>query len=465
MSKSIRFNLPSFLLLSLLLCLSSAQAKSPVASPQATTELICHTQHASECYPAIFQPTEHFQMIHDDQSIPPGLHVRMNLATGLKEARLNIPEPEDAPKADIVIVDNTPIRLAADEEAEAEPITSPGIQDQSQPERDYDYLPPSLDPEEASFFASEVSNICSSSIPTLETLSALTDLVHSYDWGLALTQNGLLITRLLDIFRPDTQRDVPDAPIEIRSAVALLLGTAVQNNPEALAALLSQTQPAEYGFPEYGVLFAIAGSLLISLDQTDPFTQTQLRQVSPVSLLQLHQRTVFLLHQIASIPAELRKFMTVGSGSRPLLEFFTFCNVDPHDTNAPFDPSRTSPGGGAEGRDKLRQRIANFMLDHVLPLLGSEKGLRYISEYEHTKEVYYAQRIQGVVNEWRRFLEQWDDAFGAALREYAIIMSEKGESEVPTVYKAHESISEARLLLKKTLEGGLYDLNVVIDQN
>lgn len=409
-------------------------------------------------------------MIHDDQSIPPGLHVRMNLATGLKEARLNIPEPEDAPKADIVIVDNTPVRLAADEEAEAEPITPPGIQDQSQAERDYDYLPPSLDPEEASFFASEVSNICASSgnpssIPTLETLSALTDLVHSYDWGLALTQNSLLITRLFDIFRPDMQRGVPDAPIEIRSAVALLLGTAVQNNPEALAALLSQTLPPEYGFPEYSILFAIAKSLYISLNQTNPHTQTHLQQASPVTLLQLHQRTVFLLHQIASIPAQLRKFMTVGRGVGPLLEFFTFCNVDPHDTNAPFDPSRISPGGGAEGRDKLRQRIANFMLDHVLPLLGSEKGLRYISKNEHMKEDYYARRIQGIVNEWRRFLERWDDAFGAALREYAIIMSEKRESEVPTVYKAHESISEARRLLKKTLEGGLYGTNVVIDQD
>ena len=401
-------------------------------------------------------------MVHDDQSIPPGLHVRMNLATGLKEARLNIPESEDAPKADIVIVDNTPLRLAADEEAEAEPITPPGIQDQSQPERDYDYLPASLDPEEASLFASERSNIHSSSklrpssIPTLETLSALTDLVHSYDWGVALTQDGLLINRLLDIFRPDWKPDVPDAPIEIRSAIALLLGTAVQNNPEALAALLSHTQPAEYSFPEDGVLYAVSLSLLISLDQTDPTTQTQLQQASPITLLQLHQRTVFLLHQLISIPAELRKFMTVGRGLDPLRELFTSCNIDPHDTNAPFDPSRISPGSGAEGRDKLRQRIANLMLDHVLPLLGSEKGLKYVSKNEHTNEIYYARIVQGVANEWRGFLERWDDAFGAALREYAIIMSEKGESEAPTVYKAHESISEAKHLLKRTLEGGLY---------
>ena len=439
MSKPLLFNLPSVLLLSLFLCLSSSQAKGPAASPQATTELICHTQHASECYPAIFQPTEHFQLVHDDQSIPPGLHVRMNLATGLKEARLNIPESEDAPKADIVIVDNTPIRLAADEAAEAEPITPPGIQDQSQPERDYDYLRPSLDPEEASLFASETAKLRSSSVPTLESLSALTDLVHSYDWGLALAQDGLLIDKLATIFEPDSPLR---APIEIRSATALLLGTAIQNNPEALAALLSHREEPTHGAWDQDVLDSVLSTLTLPLEQT-----------SPIALLQLHQRNVFLLYQLTSSPAQLRQFINF-QGLDHLHNLFTFCNTDPRDTNAPFDPSRISPGGGREGRDKLRQRIANLMLDHVLPLLGSAKGRRYLDEYMN--EVEDARTAQGVANKRRRVLERWDEAFGAALREYAIIMSEKGESEAPTVYKAHESISEATLSLKRVLDRGLY---------
>ena len=440
MSKSTQFSLPSVLLLSLFLCLSSAQAKSPIASPQATTELICHTQHASECYPAIFQPTEHFQIVHDDQSIPPGLHVRMNLATGLKEARLNILEPEDAPKADIVIVDNTPVRLAADEEAEAEPISPPGLEDQSQPERDYDYLPPSLDPEEASLFASITANIRFGSIPTLETLSALTDLVHSYDWGLALAQDGPLVFELASILDPDHG---PHAPIEIRSAIALLFGTAIQNNPEALEAILSHEQP-EPGCLAQGVYFSVLYTLYLPLEQS-----------SPVALLQLHQRNVFVIYQLTSSPTQLRALMR-RRDLDGLHDLFTFCNTDPRDTNAPFDPLRISPGGGGEGRDKLRQRIANLMLDRVLPLLGSAKGLRFLASFEDIDENEYAKIALDNANHWRRVLERWDDAFGAALREYAIIMSEKGESEVPTVYKAHESISEAKLLLKKTLEGGLY---------
>ena len=117
MFKDTLLKLPTSLLLCLL-SLFTAQAKSPLPSPQASTDLICHTAHASECYPAIFQPTIHFKRIHDDQSLPPGLHVRMNLATGLKEARLNVPEPDDAPKADLVIIDDVKPRPRIEEEDE-----------------------------------------------------------------------------------------------------------------------------------------------------------------------------------------------------------------------------------------------------------------------------------------------------------------------------------------------------------
>ncbi|KAI4248982.1 MAG: hypothetical protein L6R42_009126, partial [Xanthoria sp. 1 TBL-2021] len=94
----------------------SARAATP--SPKAESNLICHTNHASECYPQIFQPTEKFQTVHDDQNLPPGLHVRMNLATGIKEARLNIPEPDrDIDSSSLTIIDDSDL-LGYQEEAE-----------------------------------------------------------------------------------------------------------------------------------------------------------------------------------------------------------------------------------------------------------------------------------------------------------------------------------------------------------
>ena len=434
MFRTTLFNLPTALSLFLFLSLSTAQAKGPVASPEATTELICHTQHASECYPAIFQPTELFQIIHDDQSIPPGLHVRMNLATGLKEARLNIPEPEDAPKADIVIVDNTPVRLAADDEAEAEPMTPHGIQDQSKPDRDYDYLRPSMDPEESSLFALETSNLRSSSLPTLETLSALTDLVHSYDWGLALAQDGSLIHKLTETFQPFMTLQ---APIEVRSATALLLGTAIQNNPEALAALESHTET--YTESELDLTYAVVLSLGFPLEQT-----------SPTPEVQLHQRTLFLLHQLASSPTQLCNFIAY-EGLDNLHVLFTYSNTKLPFVNDPLKCPRIIPGD--DGRDKLRQRIANLMLDHVLPLFERPEAWDYINRIvsgnaTETEDITHSDGDKAT----RQALEPWNEAFEAALREYAVFMSEKDQSQAPVAYKTYLSIEEASLFLKKILD-------------
>ena len=49
----------------------------------------------------IFKPTHEWKVVEDGQSIPPGLHIRMNLQTGLKEARL-LEEDEDRGKATIL---------------------------------------------------------------------------------------------------------------------------------------------------------------------------------------------------------------------------------------------------------------------------------------------------------------------------------------------------------------------------
>ncbi|KAK8082323.1 nucleotide exchange factor SIL1 [Apiospora saccharicola] len=65
-------------------------------SPSAEGELICHTDNPAECYPKVFSPTDEFQLVHDDQDLPSGLHVRMNIWTGEKEAKLNVPGAENA---------------------------------------------------------------------------------------------------------------------------------------------------------------------------------------------------------------------------------------------------------------------------------------------------------------------------------------------------------------------------------
>ncbi|KAL1901924.1 nucleotide exchange factor sil1 [Sporothrix stenoceras] len=71
-----------------------AGSRSAAAS---SDDLICHTDVVAECYPRVFQPTHEFQRVHEDQDLPPGLHVRLNINTGLREAKINN-ESEELPE-------------------------------------------------------------------------------------------------------------------------------------------------------------------------------------------------------------------------------------------------------------------------------------------------------------------------------------------------------------------------------
>ncbi|OQS06168.1 hypothetical protein THRCLA_20425 [Thraustotheca clavata] len=52
------------------------------------TEQVCELDAQGECIPAIFEPTSEWKEILPNQAIPGGLHVRINLSTGKKEAKL-----------------------------------------------------------------------------------------------------------------------------------------------------------------------------------------------------------------------------------------------------------------------------------------------------------------------------------------------------------------------------------------
>jgi nucleotide exchange factor SIL1 len=50
--------------------------------------LIIYTSQLCEDKEEVFKPSDEWQEVKECQSIPPGLHVRINLQTGLKEAKL-----------------------------------------------------------------------------------------------------------------------------------------------------------------------------------------------------------------------------------------------------------------------------------------------------------------------------------------------------------------------------------------
>ncbi|KAI9824237.1 MAG: hypothetical protein M1832_002044 [Thelocarpon impressellum] len=56
---------------------------------------ICDPADPTLCYPRVFSPTVDFQPVLEGQEIPPGLHVRLDVSTGKKEARLNVPSVDE----------------------------------------------------------------------------------------------------------------------------------------------------------------------------------------------------------------------------------------------------------------------------------------------------------------------------------------------------------------------------------
>lgn len=299
----------------LLLCsLFTTTALHP--SPKADLDLICHSNHASECYPRIFQPTTSFQTVHDDQNLPPGLHIRMNLATGVKEAKLNEPDTESAGHAaDLVIVDDVPNK-------------APELREQTNPDHAHPPRPPHFDSSEGVLFASSAALLKSTSLSDSDTLlpalSDLQDLAHSSHWGVTLTRDSTICHLLLQLLSPSVT--LSNSTVDLRSAAALLLATAVHNNPPALTAALAHFYNDEWpNGPLEAVILALAHEQLPTL----------------------LARMVFLLSGLCRDEAQVRKFVDVG-GLDLLAQLFDAENA------------------GADARDRLRGKIANFILDNFL---------------------------------------------------------------------------------------------------
>lgn len=73
---------------------SSSSSPSPKQQQRAggagsSSDLICHTDVAAECYPRLFEATDEFQRVHEDQELPAGLHIRLDINSGVREAKLN----------------------------------------------------------------------------------------------------------------------------------------------------------------------------------------------------------------------------------------------------------------------------------------------------------------------------------------------------------------------------------------
>lgn len=313
------------MLLKFLLCPFAILSYNVLASsaPVDHEEIICH---GKSCYPRIFQPTDEFQIVREDQIIPKGLYVRMDFNTGLKEAKLYDGDDDDASLQAVEVFEDT--------STESKPIPSPaerlGILQSSdqqvfKPEKvDQGAIRPPHTGSDGVGFARDTQTIITSApidgealLPALENLE---DLSHDIYWGLRLGQDGKVIHKL------NTLIQNPRLNMQISSTAALLLGTAIQNNPAALTAALSHFYNDEYpNGPLETIMLALINEQIPALTV----------------------RLVYLLSALCQNQTQLLAFIR-SDGSSILHTLYDAENTNKATT------------------DRLKQKISNFILDHFL---------------------------------------------------------------------------------------------------
>ncbi|KAK3372554.1 hypothetical protein B0H63DRAFT_485220 [Podospora didyma] len=217
----------------------ASAAHEPAPSPSANdVELICHTDNPAECYPKVFQPTDEFQIVKSDQDLPSGLHVRLNVYTGLKEAKINVPDEE---------VDSTLAGLPVDTSMVVieQPEEDDGKQKLKIPANAPAYDPagnikaPAKDGGSSSGAFSESLAVLKKGLNIDEALDMLEDISHDIYYGLKIAEDFDTVKKLFCIANTGAifREGGADNEATYRRArlAALTIVSAVQNNPKALA--------------------------------------------------------------------------------------------------------------------------------------------------------------------------------------------------------------------------------------
>ncbi|KAI9838686.1 MAG: hypothetical protein M1819_005000 [Sarea resinae] len=407
------------LLLFLFLAISSASLPPKPGSHEAVEDLICHeTSTEQTCYPRLFHPTTAFQHVHPDQEIPPGLHVRLNLETGQREARLNVPGPttdEEESQFPVLVGPST------DDAAEDESPSS--MQSLSQPssllEKSGKTAPaysnsgripqPPSESLETDIFSGAVDLLHdadpSKALPfiLLNAFDDLEDLAHSLYWGLRIASSETTTRKLLELLSPTKTLDA-----SVRANAALVLGSALQNNPSAIEAFVSQFSGADEPL-----------SYLCRAVETEPVPRCQ-------------SRLLYLLFSIARDKTQLHRFLHAG-GLDSLRRV--------------FDADRA---GQDREKDAVRGRIATFISDEFLE---DDAAATIAVEDDAAPLVEGAERESEWVlldpssrSQRTKLLQPWCATFATALKKWiSSPLLEDSNSE------ALERVQHAHLLLKKNM--------------
>lgn len=219
------------MLFGLMVCVFAAPAVAQDArsSESSKPDLICHTSNPDDCYSRVFQPTHEFQTVREDQELPKGLHVRLNIWTGQKEAKINTPNERD-PSLEGLPVDRAIV--VVDPEQHQDGLRIP----KGAPE--YEPVGKIKGPEHESVAFYQGLKMLKKGVSKSgqafdDAMDGLEDLSHDLYYGLKIAEDSDAIKSLLCLMSSQQAASTEGGTPRDQQAAAILAG-ALQNNPTAL---------------------------------------------------------------------------------------------------------------------------------------------------------------------------------------------------------------------------------------
>ncbi|KAI0433636.1 hypothetical protein F5Y09DRAFT_298382 [Xylaria sp. FL1042] len=221
-------------------CCFVSATSPPAASPAAETELICHTDNPAECYPKLFAATEEFQVVHDDQDLPPGLHVQLDVQTGQKQAKLYNPDEENPALAGlpvdqgVIVVDPEPPQDQEPKIPAGAPAYEPVGMVKAPQEKNEEFS--------KALQTIKKSSESRQSIKTSildEALQLLDDLSHDMYYGLQIAEDTEAVQSLFCLLFRGDELGKNERPFAERSdfMASSVLSAAIGNNAKAVDAI------------------------------------------------------------------------------------------------------------------------------------------------------------------------------------------------------------------------------------
>lgn len=216
-----------------------------------SVKMVCLPENPSDCYPQLFEPTNEWQTVREGQQIPPGLHVRVNLETGLEEAR--ILQGDDSSLSEVVIVDENS-KQVDDFDLNSEAVKLKIQQTlKEHRERKKEFAKNKVSVSDLGDFDNSVEEVVGfqtgeSSYRLEQALSTLADLSHDIEFGARLSFDPVVfhsMVALADEFLSTKEKIANPTNLRLSELIYRTMGSALRNNPEAVENVLEK-QPASF---------------------------------------------------------------------------------------------------------------------------------------------------------------------------------------------------------------------------